>query len=317
MSRGHRRLPWAATTVPEMRRQWCNALEAMVDGHERTIDQITESNVQAAARSRRVIGNAAAGLAQLRDEVTAIRTSELYWVARDMVDVAVEAAGSLPAWSPGLVLPTERGVLCWAKPADHLPWTADSQTDVPWDAVSWWTRSDGLLQIQPLSRLSVHPELLEPFGVGHPPLWAAATTILVDPSMPRTDEETGAPTASRWLSIVGAAWLLMGQPAIATRRTIEDSRTGQPSAPPVALSEHTLSSPSAVSIIELRRPAKPGANQQGSDRRYRRRWWVEGHWRQQPCGPGRSQRRPTWIAPYVKGPDEAPLTRERVMVWRR
>ena len=32
------------------------------------------------------------------------------------------------------------------------------------------------------------------------------------------------------------------------------------------------------------------------------RWMVRGHWRAQACGRGRAERRPTWIAPYWKGP---------------
>jgi hypothetical protein len=37
------------------------------------------------------------------------------------------------------------------------------------------------------------------------------------------------------------------------------------------------------------------------------RWMVSGHWRWQAHGAGRAQRRWTWIAPYVKGPDNMPL----------
>jgi|SRR5262245_21395450 len=33
--------------------------------------------------------------------------------------------------------------------------------------------------------------------------------------------------------------------------------------------------------------------------------WVRGHWRQQPFGPGRLERRLIWIRPYQKGPDMA------------
>ena len=33
--------------------------------------------------------------------------------------------------------------------------------------------------------------------------------------------------------------------------------------------------------------------------------WVRGHWRQQPYGPGRTERRLQWIRPYQKGPDMA------------
>lgn len=37
------------------------------------------------------------------------------------------------------------------------------------------------------------------------------------------------------------------------------------------------------------------------------RWTVDGHWRNQPVGINRSERRLTWINPYVKGPDDKEL----------
>ena len=36
---------------------------------------------------------------------------------------------------------------------------------------------------------------------------------------------------------------------------------------------------------------------------------VRGHWRNQACGPGHTERRMTWIEPYWKGPEEAPINR--------
>jgi hypothetical protein len=36
-------------------------------------------------------------------------------------------------------------------------------------------------------------------------------------------------------------------------------------------------------------------------------WLVRGHWRQQPIGPARAQRRLQWIEPFWKGGDGAPL----------
>lgn len=33
---------------------------------------------------------------------------------------------------------------------------------------------------------------------------------------------------------------------------------------------------------------------------------ARGHWRQQPYGPARAYRRPVWIHPHVRGPEEAP-----------
>ena len=173
---------------------------------------------------------------------------------------------------------------------------------MPW----WWTRPDGVLQIQPSSRLTKNPELLEPFGV-QSPLWAAHTAVL-NPAAPRTDEVIGSPEASHFVSILGAAWLLMGQPAVADTRTLNSGSDPQRREPFIETGPRR--EPSTVTIIELRRPLNAARDETPgtSGRQYQRRWWVGGHWRQQPCGPGRAQRKPIWISPHIKGPEEAPLT---------
>jgi hypothetical protein len=44
-------------------------------------------------------------------------------------------------------------------------------------------------------------------------------------------------------------------------------------------------------------------------------WIVRGHWRNQPHGKDRAERRRIWIQPYWKGPDDAPrLLREHRVV---
>jgi hypothetical protein len=58
-----------------------------------------------------------------------------------------------------------------------------------------------------------------------------------------------------------------------------------------------------VTIIDMRRPAAAAQDEPdgASGRQYRRRWWSGGHWRQQACGPGRTQHKPILVSPYVKG----------------
>ena len=77
-----------------------------------------------------------------------------------------------------------------------------------------------------------------------------------------------------------------------------------------------------VSIVDLRRqytPQDQDADEGGdAPRRYRHRWVVSGHWRNQAHGPDRSLRRKTWVPAHMKGPDGAPLlATEKVNVWRR
>lgn len=60
-----------------------------------------------------------------------------------------------------------------------------------------------------------------------------------------------------------------------------------------------------VTVVRLRR--RKGEALYHEDVTWHHRWIVRGHWRKQPCGPGRSQIRAVWISAYVKGPDDAPL----------
>jgi hypothetical protein len=74
---------------------------------------------------------------------------------------------------------------------------------------------------------------------------------------------------------------------------------------------------SEVRLLTWRRKAGDAGGQQ-SDVDWSHRWWVSGHWRRQPCGPGRRERRLTYIAPHIKGPEDKPLdVRPTVNVWRR
>lgn len=60
-------------------------------------------------------------------------------------------------------------------------------------------------------------------------------------------------------------------------------------------------------VLLLRRPRPPASEPSGEHPVHDHRWVVNGHWRWQAHGTARSQRRLTWISPYVKGPEGAPL----------
>lgn len=38
-----------------------------------------------------------------------------------------------------------------------------------------------------------------------------------------------------------------------------------------------------------------------------KREWVGEHWKQQAFGPGRSQRKLIYVAPYLRAPDDKPI----------
>jgi len=308
-------LTWAATSVPEVRRQWCNALEDVIEAHSAglTVNSVSTAD---SLRLRRLQAKLTTTIEIMKAESEALRDAELYWVARGMVDVALDAALTLPEWTPAVAAPCPNGLLCWTKPAGVVPYgpASTATTTVPWDGVWWWTRPDGRLQLVPASRFVKRPDLLAPFEIATP-LWGAHTIVL-DPRIPRTEEANGSEDMHPFVSVVGAAWLLMGQPGVTETRTIRDRPP--PRLAPTLERPPTYTTP-PVTLVELRRPVRlphdPEAG--GAAPHYSRRWWVGGHWRQQACGPNLGDRRPTWIAPYVKGPPNKPLTTDKVYVWRR
>ena len=113
------------------------------------------------------------------------------------------------------------------------------------------------------------------------PLWPAHT-IVINPKEPRTEEANG--PEAHLVSVVGAAWLLMGQPGVTETRAI--------AAPPPAATGRR--GPASRTEGHHRRTAPPSSASpqddpgRTSDRQFSRRWWVGGHWRQQACGPNHS-----------------------------
>jgi hypothetical protein len=323
MSRG---LPWAATSVPEIRRQWCNALAATIQRHQRSL-QTMPAEVAIAEREplERLQANMVDAIAFVQAEANALGGARLYWVSRDMVELAMSASKTLPSWTPAEAAPAASGLLCWAKPAGLVPYgqPAAATRHVAWDGVWWWTRPDGILQLQPASRFLKAPELLHQYLIKSP-MWAAGTSIFLDPQNARTEEANGAEDMHPFISVVGAAWLLMSQPNIAETR---DTEPAAPSPSPTnerATVTVPLREPSSVTIVEMRRNlADYKRSAAGSGRRqYRGRWlvgWPNGYWRQQRYGPGGSLRKPILIAPHTAGPKGAALMppKERVFVWRR
>ena len=76
---------------------------------------------------------------------------------------------------------------------------------------------------------------------------------------------------------------------------------------------------SPINIVKLRRvmykgSAVPTDIGTESTFEYKGRFWVRGHWTQQPYGKGRKLRRPQYIDPYIKGPDDKPMIEKAYVV---
>lgn len=305
---------WAATSVPEIRRQWCNALDNVGAQHAAALQPQTGA-LAGTRRLARMQASLAETLATMAAETEVLRSAQLFWVSRHMTEAVVTAADTLPEWTPAAAAPAPNGLLCWARPAGTCSFAQGMapSAEVAWDAMWWFTRPDGVMQLNPASRLTKAPELLAPYNVTSP-LWSAQTVVL-DPRVPRTEESSGSPEAHQFISILGAAWLLMGQPSFTETRTLPaqtaERRTTAGREPrPTQM----------VTLIDINRPpasTRGGRQDNSSEPSHDHRWWVRGHWRSQPYGPKNSQRRPQWIDPHIKGPDGTPLkTRDKVHVLR-
>lgn len=247
-----------------------------------------------------------------------VRAAELFWVSEDMAALAVSSGAQLAAarWTTA-DRPAPCGLLWWGGGVG----TVEMQGALfPVDGAAWGPGPDGACTVTwycDRSRVvdSAAERGMEVVVEDMPPLvpmWAAHFPVTDEP-VSLADLPEGAPLTPS--SALAAAWLLMQQPKLVDRQ-----RERADGAMRRAYARDGLPVPD-VTLVDLRRqyvPQDADPDGESSGRRYRYRWVVSGHWRDQAYGPDRSLRRQTWIESYVKGPDGAPLlSTERVNVWRR
>lgn len=262
------------------------------------------------------------------DAARHLTASELYWVSRDMTQVALDASEDLPTYTPAAVLPADYGMLIWDGNMPPLPVTALPRQawptgplgipQVPLAPVAGitWSHYGGHLHLRAL----MHTEAI-PLAEGRAlegTLQIGATLAPLPADQPHAPEDVRGDAAGLVAATV-ATWIMMAQPTVATTRTVTSKHAG-------AGRKKTKKTGGKgrgweVGVIELRR-LQPGRttdeDDTGQARQYTHRWVVRGHWRNQAHGPGRKLRRPTWVPSYTKGPEGAPLlAREHVHVWRR
>lgn len=275
---------------------------------------------------------------------SSISTAELYWATPDMSALAMAAGASLPeVCFAHAYRPSASGLLVWdggigqsldvgsmfdtrGRTVDTALGTVPERLSVrvPFDAVSWGPREGGMLLVGWVRWDRIEAALPGrvplPGGVAMPPLMPMQGWDLPADPVAHTATEIAEmidePALLTVCLAMAAAWALMQQPKLAERSRVDapkdDARRARRDGRPEP----------AVTLIDLRRLYRPQVPDEeggeGSARRYRYRWVVSGHWRNQAFGPARSLRRQTWIPSYVKGPDGAPLLEtERVNVWRR
>ncbi|GFH34275.1 hypothetical protein [Streptomyces pacificus] len=247
-----------------------------------------------------------------------LRAADLYWVTEDMAALAVSAGSQLAAarWTVA-DRPSPIGLAMF----DGGISTIDARgAQIPVEGVAWGPYDGECMVWLLLSRRRLIAEMtrtdIQLIEEETPPLIPVYgfTIPLTGEALPMAELDVGdCPLIV--MQALAASWLLMQQPNLVERATLPADKT-------VARSYRRAQRPVPdVTLVDLRRHYVPDTaepNGDGAGSRYRHRWVVSGHWRDQAHGPGRSLRRRTWVPTYVKGPDGAPLlVAEKVNVWRR
>lgn len=264
---------------------------------------------------RGLITNAATFLLQPEQ----IRECELLWISSDMVDLLRHAARTLPPFpfDPGLLL-WPKAIVTAAKPLFTTIDPDDGEV-MPVPVILWTDIIRRTMPDQP-----VHTILM---GFGHSAQVAEIAPLLYVSLVPgkvigndQPEPFTGAglhtPSEDKvdgYSRVLCTLWLLLLQKVAVVRRVGGDRadrrRWGRDHDGPIP----------EVTVVELRRPlhTEPHENTPVGFVDWSHRWIVDGHWRNQ-YHPSTGDHVPTWIAPYVKGPEDKPLVvKRKVNAWVR
>lgn len=270
------------------------------------------------------------------DWATALRSSELYFVARDMTRMAVSAGLALPSYQlQPEDLPSTHGLLLWEEYAteavDSVEYTGCPIIAMTWaqhgggvqvrswalrdDWISFMAKGDPAAGIKDLTPEQVrkmriaYPQPIVCMAAGFLPFgkvpgWlsdapddtSGMTIAELDDYVKSTDRQE---QAERSLVV---SWLLMGQ----TLASSEDVLPSKASMKYLRRLDASLLT--SVRYVKLRRTGMVTAAGGDSVVRpnYQHRWIVRGHWRN-AWYPSQQRHRPVWISPHMKGPDDAPI----------
>lgn len=288
--------PPRPSDVPRIHREIAGEARRLVrsDGDTATLGDVGATPTQRVTNTLHAIADRA-------------RFADRFLVSAEMTRVAVDAARDIPPMLVTEAQPSFDGALVYAGGLPPVPVpTAPGATLTP--EVLVWTRANRVPVLTLWARTKVD---------GRPRWVCPVIAEISDPEEVTDPDEFARPVSGSTYALAMATWHLMTMPTVAEQRT---------SGPPVGSGRRGKGvaggrQDQQVKVVELRRLARKGHDDEmtgGGGRSYRHQWIVRGHWRQQPVGEGRRQRRTTWVPSHVKGPEGAPLLNaETVFVWRR
>lgn len=297
LSLGPRHRPRSAREVPQARMEL--ALDTVALAPALASMPWVQGDMKGRAVSHEDIG-------RVKYLIDNVMDSALWFVEPNMCELLRHAWPTVPATTLDETLPPARsGVVFFATPMVGLDADSPGGTVIV-NAMSWqWV---GLEQLG-CDALGIVPwqcwgPSWSPMGRTDWPLGEDTDTemTVLDVDGEAATVRHASQTEDR--RMLAALWLLASQ-----ERVAETSRVGitNQSARRRYEKEHRARPP-LVNVIDVRRPAGEGVGPAGPRSvEWTRRWMVDGHWRQQAHGPGRTLRRPTYIAPFMKGPADKPL----------
>lgn len=225
--------------------------------------------------------------------------AEPFFVAPEIADLIVTSAESIPDWplreqdipcAMGFVyLPCNKGFKCGDVALDALLFSVGKNKGGARSIEIWGLFDEPSAGIEAFT-----------FGweFGHTRAQRAEAMKCAD------DFEDEAQKVIHRLCAIFAAFVAFINQRVVSRHNITPNRAARRIA-------HNLVA-SSCSVVMLRRALHRSAGSLlENPREWSTRWWVGGHWRQQACGEARKERRPTWVSPYIKGPDDKPIRASR------
>lgn len=238
--------------------------------------------------------------------VQVLRRAELFYVNSNMLALAVGAGRTLDSTDLHEAdLPAEEGLIYFSDPIDFDDGNAEAVCAASWSIiligderallVTWFTSADEIRRLAQQGgwNLNTRPRKINQALCT---MWRFGNdqTILLDGRRTSLNETP----EGRAIGALFSVWHLMRQTLAATT----DAHYDRASIRRLARENRE---PERVRVIELRR-RMPSTGNAESDREYHHQWIVRGHWRKQ-WYPSLDLHRPVWIAPHVKGPEDAPL----------
>lgn len=242
-----------------------------------------------------------------RHIATGIEVAEMYWISKDFTTLATVAGQDLTDIELSREqLPADYGFLIWETPVGEIERTYGVAGI---RAISWTLVSGGVWLNVYVQGEDADPdcnitEMRAEHGWLISPNCGSGLPFDVLMAREPTPKANLAVAETNFVYTLLATWFLMQQPGVAEQRTAPKDK---------ALARayqrnHGKPLPD-VRLVDLRRHAvaRTEPESDAERRRLSVRFMVRGHWKRQAYGPKRGLRRTIYIAPFMKGPDGAPL----------